>query len=70
MANNQYVNQVGLADGTVLIDLTTDTAEQADVLSGKYFHLKTGQRVPAPMTATPRTQTLPPAKSCTVRPPM
>ena len=45
MANNQYVNQVGLADGTILIDLTTDTAEQADVLSGKYFHLKTGQRV-------------------------
>lgn len=45
MANNQYVNQVGLADGTVLIDLTTDTAEQSDVLSGKYFHLKTGQRV-------------------------
>lgn len=45
MANNQYVNQVGLADGTILIDLTTDTAEQADVLSGKYFHLKTGERV-------------------------
>lgn len=45
MANNQYVNQVGLADGTVLIDLTTDTAEQSDVLIGKYFHLKSGQRV-------------------------
>lgn len=45
MANNQYINQVGLADGTILIDLTTDTAEQADVLSGKYFHLKTGERV-------------------------
>ncbi len=45
MANNQYVNQVGLADGRILIDLTTDTAEQADVLSGKYFHLKTGERV-------------------------
>ena len=45
MANNQYVNQVGLADGTVLIDLTTDTAEQSDVLTGKYFHLKSGQRV-------------------------
>ena len=45
MANNQYVNQVGLADGTILIDLTTDTAEAADVLTGKYFHLKTGQRV-------------------------
>lgn len=44
MANNQYVNQVGIADGTVLIDLTTDTAERADVLSGKYFHLKTGER--------------------------
>lgn len=45
MASNEYVNQVGLADGTILIDLTTDTAEQADVLSGKYFHLKTGERV-------------------------
>lgn len=45
MANNQYVNQVGLADGTVLIDLTTDTAEAADVAVGKYFHLKTGERV-------------------------
>lgn len=44
MANNPYVNQVGLADGTVLIDLTSDTAERADVLSGKYFHLKTGER--------------------------
>jgi len=45
MANNQYVNQVGLADGTVLIDLTTDTAVATDVASGKYFHLKTGERV-------------------------
>lgn len=45
MANNQYVNQVGLADGTMLIDLSTDTAERADVLTGKYFHLKTGERV-------------------------
>lgn len=45
MANNQYVNQVGLADGTILIDLTTDTAVAADVASGKYFHLATGQRV-------------------------
>lgn len=42
---NEYVNQVGLADGTILIDLTTDTAEAADVAQGKYFHLKTGQRV-------------------------
>ena len=42
---NQYVNQVGLADGTILIDLTTDTAVAADVQSGKYFHLATGERV-------------------------
>ena len=42
---NEYVNQVGLADGTILIDLTTDTAVAADVATGKYFHLATGQRV-------------------------
>ena len=45
MANNEYVNVVGLADGTVLIDLTSDTAEAADVKSGRYFHLATGERV-------------------------
>ena len=42
---NEYVNQVGLADGTVLLDVSTDTAVQSDVASGKYFHLATGQRV-------------------------
>ena len=42
---NEYVNQVGLADGTVLIDLSSDTAVASDVASGKYFHLATGQRV-------------------------
>lgn len=45
MASNEYVNKVGLADGTVLIDLTSDTAVAADVASGKYFHLATGERV-------------------------
>lgn len=45
MAQNQYVNQVGLADGTILIDLTTDTAVASDVKNGKYFHLATGERV-------------------------
>ena len=44
MASNQYVNQVGLADGTILIDLSSDTAIRADVISGKYFHLKSGER--------------------------
>lgn len=42
---NTYVNQVGLADGTILIDLTSDTAVAEDVASGKYFHLATGERV-------------------------
>jgi hypothetical protein len=42
---NEYVNKVALADGTTLIDLTSDTAVAADVASGKYFHLVTGQRV-------------------------
>jgi len=42
---NEYVNQVGLADGTILLDVSTDTAIASDVASGKYFHLATGQRV-------------------------
>ena len=45
MATNPYVNKVGLADGTTLIDLTVDTAVASDVASGKYFHLSTGERV-------------------------
>ena len=45
MASNEYVNKVALAGGSVLIDLTSDTAEAADVAAGKYFHLKTGERV-------------------------
>ena len=45
MANNEYVNKVVLAGGNTLIDLTSDTAVAADVASGKYFHLASGQRV-------------------------
>ena len=29
---NQYVNQVGLADGTILLDVSSDTAARTDVL--------------------------------------
>lgn len=42
---NQYVNKVHLADGTILIDLSSDTAQASDVAAGKYFHLPTGERV-------------------------
>ena len=41
---NQYVNKVVYGNET-LIDLTSDTATAADVQSGKYFHLKSGERV-------------------------
>lgn len=41
---NQYKNKI-IYGGNVLIDLTGDTAVAADVASGKYFHLKSGERV-------------------------
>lgn len=41
---NQYKNKV-VYNGQTLIDLTQDTALAADVASGKYFHLASGQRV-------------------------
>ena len=44
MATNKYVNKV-VYDGETLIDLTTDTAVATDVLTGKFFHLASGQRV-------------------------
>ena len=44
MASNPYVNKVVYGNST-LIDLSTDTATQADVAQGKYFHLPTGERV-------------------------
>lgn len=45
MANNPYVNKVQKADGSTLIDITSDTATESDVLSGKYFHKASGERV-------------------------
>ena len=43
MANNQYVNKV-IFGGNTLIDLTSDDVLRSDVLSGKYFHLSSGER--------------------------
>lgn len=45
---NEYNNKVVLADGTVLIDLTADTADAAHVLSGYTFHAASG----APVTGS------------------
>lgn len=45
---NQYNNKVVLADGTVLIDLTSDTITAADLASGVTAHDMSG----APITGT------------------
>ena len=42
MANNQYVNKV-IYGGDTLIDLTGDDVAASDVLSGKKFHLPSGE---------------------------
>ena len=42
MANNQYVNKV-IYGGDTLIDLTVDDVAASDVLSGKKFHLPSGE---------------------------
>ncbi len=42
MANNQYINKV-VYGGNTLIDLTIDDVSASDVLSGKKFHLPSGQ---------------------------
>lgn len=42
MANNQYVNKV-IYGGSTLIDLTGDDVTASDVLSGKKFHLPSGE---------------------------
>ena len=39
---NAYVNKVDLADGTTLIDISSDTVTAADVSFGVSFHLKSG----------------------------
>lgn len=47
---NAYNNKIALSDGTVLIDLSSDTVTAADVTSGVSFHLPDGS--PATGTAS------------------
>lgn len=48
MAQNEYTNKVALANGTVLIDLTSDTITPEDLASGVTAHDMSG----APITGT------------------
>ena len=51
MATNPYNNKVQLADGTVLIDLTSDTVTAADILSGVTAHDATGASITGSLSA-------------------
>ena len=42
MAQNPYVNKVQKADGTVIMDISNDTATPSDVLNGATFHDRSG----------------------------
>ena len=50
MANNPYVNKVSLADGTTLIDLTSDTVVASVMLPGYTAHSATGAIITGSMT--------------------
>ena len=40
---NTYTNKVQLADGTTILDISSDTVTAADVFVGATFHLKSGE---------------------------
>lgn len=42
---NQYKNKVALSDGTVLIDLTSDTVTADDLLDGVTAHNSAGEPI-------------------------
>lgn len=42
---NPYVNKVVQSNGTTIIDISDTTAVEADVASGKYIYLASGQKV-------------------------
>lgn len=48
MANNPYANKVQKADGTVIMDISSDTVTPSDVLNGVTFHDRSG----APQTGS------------------
>lgn len=45
MAENPYVNKVELADGTLLIDISSDTVTAGKMLSGTVAHDKSGAEI-------------------------